>query len=46
MHELDEIFEQQIDGRKEMKISEKEGESYYLIKYGGITEFIIKYDDE
>ncbi len=46
MHELDEIFEQQIDGRKEMKICEKEGESYYLIKYDDITEFIIKYDDE
>jgi len=46
MHELDEIFEIKIDGRKEMKICEKEGESYYLIKQGSITEFLIKYDDE
>ena len=29
-----------------MKICEKEEESYYLIKYGDITEFIIKYVDE
>jgi len=46
MHELDMIFKLEIDGRKEVKICEKEGESYFLIKQGGSTKLMIKYDDE